>query len=325
MDKKTIDFGQSVAFDGIRAMVAAPDAEVNGISSGAVYVFLRQAGGWAFEQKLTPDVPRTDTDFGRGLAIDGALAVAGIPESSTRAAFLFRLSGGVWTRERVDPAATSRLASVALQGTTLFVGSNRVGAPGTAEVLVDQEVQGTTLSPPELAGPVVTGSTVRLNWNAIGAATRYQLRAGTTPGGSNAFNGDVGNTTALIATDVPNGTYLVRVFAATGTTESAASNEVRVDVGPGGPCQVPGGVTNLVFTRTGSQVVLTWAAAANATSYIVEAGSASGLSNIVVIDTGNAATQLTATAPPGTYFVRVRGKSACGAGATSNQVVITVN
>jgi hypothetical protein len=115
------------------------------------------------------------------------------------------------------------------------------------------------------------------------------------------------------------------VFSATGTTESAASNEVRVDVGPGGPCQIPGAVTNLVFTRTGSQVVLTWAAATNATSYIVEAGSASGLSNIVVIDTGNAATQLTATAPPGTYFVRVRGKSACGAGLTSNQVVITVN
>ena len=68
--------------------------------------------------------------------------------------------------------------------------------------------------------------------------------------------------------------------------------------GPGAPARFLARVTNLVFTRTGSQVVLTWAAAANATSYIVEAGSASGLSNIVVIDTGNAATQLTATAPP---------------------------
>ena len=198
------NFGRSVAFDGIRAMIAAPDAEVSGISSGAAYVFLRQAGGWAFEQKLTPDVPRTDTDFGRGLAIDGALAVAGIPESSTRAAFLFRLSGGIWARERVDPAATSRLASVALQGTTLLVGSRPCGAhrepPKCWSI---KRCRAPTLSPPVLAGPVVTGSTVRLNWNAVGAATRYQLRAGTTPGGSNAFNGDVGNTTALIATDVP--------------------------------------------------------------------------------------------------------------------------
>ena len=319
------DFGVSVAFDGIRVAVAAPEARVSGISSGAVYVFVRQPAGWAFEQKLTPDVPRSDTDFGDILAIDGTFAVAGIPESSLREAFVFRLSGGVWARERVDPAQTTRLSSAALLGTTLLLGNTPSETPGTVEVLTDQAIQNSTLVPPVLAAPVVAGSTVRLNWSAVGAATRYQLRAGTSPGGSNAFNGDVGNTTALIATDVPNGSYFVRVFAATGSTESAASNEVRVDVGPGGTCQIPVAATNLNFSRSGSLVTLTWAATPNATSYIVEAGSAAGLSNIIVIDTGNAATQLVANAPPGTYFVRVRGKSACGTGAASNQVIITVS
>jgi hypothetical protein len=320
------EFGRRVAFDGVRAMIAAPDARVNGVSSGAAYVFLRQGAGWTFEQKLTPDVPRTDTDFGGELAIDGALAVAGIPESGTRAAFVFRFSAGTWARERVDPAATSRLQSVALQGTNLLVGSDRLGAPGTAQAFVDQESgNGAVFVPPVLAAAVVTGSTVNLNWNAVPTATRYQLRAGTSPGGSNAFDGNVGNTTALIASDVPNGTYFVRVHAITGTTESAASNEVRVDVGPGGTCQVPAASANLTFTRTGSLVTLTWTVVTNATSYVVEAGSSSGASNIVIIDTGNAVTQLTATAPPGTYFVRVRGKSVCGVGPASNQVVITVS
>jgi hypothetical protein len=52
-------------------------------------------------------------------------------------------------------------------------------------------------------------------------------------------------------------------------------------------------------------------AAAPAT-YLVEAGSAPALSNIVVFNTGNAATQLTANAPNGTYYVRLRGRTPPG-------------
>ncbi len=64
---------------------------------------------------------------------------------------------------------------------------------------------------------------------------------------------------------------------------------------------------------TGRLVTLTWGAAAGATSYVVEAGSASGLANLAVLPVG-ANPALTVTAPPGTYFVRVRGLNGCGAG-----------
>jgi hypothetical protein len=62
-----------------------------------------------------------------------------------------------------------------------------------------------------------------------------------------------------------------------------------------------------------------------ATSYIIEAGSSSGATNIAVFDTGTAATTLTVTGvPSGTYFVRVRAQNTAGSSAPSNEIVLTV-
>jgi hypothetical protein len=82
--------------------------------------------------------------------------------------------------------------------------------------------------------------------------------------------------------------------------------------------------TNLLRTVNGNQVPLSWTASAGAASYVIEAGSASGLANIAVLPVGpNPA--LTMTAPPGVYFVRLRGLNGCGVGAASNEVVVTVS
>jgi len=59
-------------------------------------------------------------------------------------------------------------------------------------------------------------------------------------------------------------------------------------------------------------------------SYIIEAGSVPGLSNLVVSDTGGAATTFIATAGAGTYYVRMRTKNACGTSAPSNEVTLVV-
>jgi hypothetical protein len=49
-----------------------------------------------------------------------------------------------------------------------------------------------------------------------------------------------------------------------------------------------------------------------------------GGSNLASFETGNASTSLTAMAPPGIYFIRVRARNACGTSGPSNEVSATV-
>ena len=134
--------------------------------------------------------------------------------------------------------------------------------------------------------------------------------------------------TILTVTNVPGGLYYVRVRAVgTDGIPGPASNEITVRVGPGTCGSAPAAPLNLSNLVNGNQVALNWNPAAEgdaATTYIVEAGSTPGLSNVVVFDTGSATPALSAVAPNGTYYARVRGANACGVGAASNQVCVLV-
>jgi hypothetical protein len=72
---------------------------------------------------------------------------------------------------------------------------------------------------------------------------------------------------------------------------------------------------------------LTWTVPAfgPVTAYIVEAGSATGLSNLAVANVGNVLTQSFSGVPPGTYYVRVRAVNAQGASIASNERTVIVN
>jgi len=74
----------------------------------------------------------------------------------------------------------------------------------------------------------------------------------------------------------------------------------------------------------GANVTLSWSTVVGASSYLISAGTSLGASNIVVLDSGNVGTTLTATAPPGVFFVRVAGRDACGTGAASNEVTFSI-
>jgi hypothetical protein len=185
--------------------------------------------------------------------------------------------------------------------------------------------------PPSNLTASVAGATVMLNWSppaAGGALSSYVVEAGVAPGDSSITLFDTGSTvTSLTANGVPPGTYFVRVKARNAAGASAASNEVAVVVG-GGPAACttpPSAPTGLTATVTGQTVTLTWNAAGGITStYVIHAGSISGASNLLHAATGGTGTSLTATAPPGTYFVRVSAQNACGISAASNEVVVTV-
>ena len=90
------------------------------------------------------------------------------------------------------------------------------------------------------------------------------------------------------------------------------------------PCAPPA-PANLVASVSGSTVTLTWTAGIGATSYVLLVGSVSGQSNVLVSDLRSAATTTSsANVAAGTYFVRVQGVNACGPGAASNEVVVTI-
>jgi len=169
-----------------------------------------------------------------------------------------------------------------------------------------------------------SGTAATLSWTAPAAdasedvPTGYVLEAGTAPGLSNAATVRVGNVTSF-TTDVSTGTFFVRVRAENPYGESDPSEELEVRA-PGSP-QPPSG---LIDVGSNATVDLRWNPSRGgyaATGYIIEAGSAPGRADLAILHVGNV-TRFVTNAPPGTYYVRVRGINARGASAASNEFVV---
>jgi hypothetical protein len=89
-------------------------------------------------------------------------------------------------------------------------------------------------------------------------------------------------------------------------------------------CKSPAPPRSLELTATGMFVTATWRRSPGVVSgYVIEVGRAPGASDVSVVDTGSAATSFSGTVPEGTFFIRVRARSACGAGLPSHETRIT--
>ncbi len=185
---------------------------------------------------------------------------------------------------------------------------------------------GLPLAPAPLAA-TVNGSLVALSWGAPAggvAPTSYVLYAGVAPGRVDLVSFGTGSTATTWAGAAPPGNYYVRVAARTACGIGPLSNEVHAAVGVTAPPAAPGLLSGGVSGRI---VALTWSAPASGpvpSSYVVEAGSTSGASDIASIDTGSVATSITGPLAPGQYFVRVRARTAGAVGPASNEVSLTV-
>ncbi len=168
------------------------------------------------------------------------------------------------------------------------------------------------------------GSTAVFTWTQpvadaadVEAPSGYVLEAGTTPGEAS-ISVPVGNVTSFSA-PVPSGTYYVRVKGVGEGAESDPTQELILT-----PPGAPGAPTALTESGSAATVTLRWQAPASGgavTAYQIEAGSAPGLSNLAVVQTGNIQSFSTPI-PAGTYYVRVRALNGSGPGPVSNEVVV---
>jgi predicted phage tail protein len=180
-------------------------------------------------------------------------------------------------------------------------------------------------APLNLTGNVV-GTTVQLTWTATAGASGYILEAGSASGLADLANFATGSAlTTFTATNVPSGTYYVRVRAVDSSGAGPASNQIVVVVGGAAGCVAPSAPGNLALTTNAAGTVgLLWNAASGASTYILEAGSAPGLANLALADVGNTTTYTATGVGAGTYYVRVRARSACGTSGASNELTIVV-
>jgi hypothetical protein len=214
--------------------------------------------------------------------------------------------------------------------TGLYLQPDFVAVGGAFDVMADRRVSNLAVfrhrgptAPRRLAASVV-GSTVRLQWQAGAppAATSFVVEAGTANGGVDVGRFPVGPATS-VAGSLAAGTYFVRVRGANANGEGPASSEAILTVPP--PAMPPSAPAGLTAAVLGGIVTLSWTAAAgNASSYVLDVGTAPALVNIGSLDTAAVDTTLSTPAPPGTYFVRVRAVNAFGSSAPSNEVQIVV-
>jgi hypothetical protein len=124
-------FGSDVAIDGDTAIIGESGGSPGGIDfGGSAYVYVRSGSTWTQQAQLVPSVAGYATAAGASVALQGDIAVVGLPGGSVGgkgAVSVFTRSGTTWTEQAVledaalDPADGFG-SEVALDGDTIVVG-----------------------------------------------------------------------------------------------------------------------------------------------------------------------------------------------------------
>ncbi len=127
-------FGWSVDIDADTIAIGADSDDAPQVDRGSVYVFVRVAGAWQFQQKLTALGGIGGDRLGTSVSVKGDTLIAGAPGNDEQGpnaggAFVFVRSGAVWTEEALlsDPNAIGGEnfgAAVAVDGDLALAGAN---------------------------------------------------------------------------------------------------------------------------------------------------------------------------------------------------------
>ena len=173
-------FGYSVAIDGDTMVVGAPHEDSNWagneldnnlLNSGAVYVFVRNAFGfWYQDDYLKASYLSEEARFGTSVAISGDTIVVGAPNGShsggttTGTAYVFTLSSGVWSEQALITASNDDNGdyfgiSVSISGDFIVVGASNEASNASS-------VNGTQSNNSKVrAGAAYVFTRTGTNWN----------------------------------------------------------------------------------------------------------------------------------------------------------------
>lgn len=141
--------GKSVAIDGDFVLVGAPGDSVRGSGAGAVHVFRRTAGVWAFEETIRPLGVLAGDAFGEAVAVSNGVALIGAPgddDIGAGAGLVYVFAHGTtgWSQQQtfsgsLVSAGDAFGSSIALDGDTAVIGAFRddsvANDSGTAYVM----------------------------------------------------------------------------------------------------------------------------------------------------------------------------------------------
>jgi hypothetical protein len=133
-------FGNAIAIHGDTLVVGALNKTgAAGNGQGAAYVYVKSGASWVFQQKLLPNDPATNMQFGNAVAVEHDTIVVGAWRTSgvgsfQGAAYVFKRSGTSWAQEQKltapDAAAGDYFGSaVAISGDTVLIGAYHEGDP----------------------------------------------------------------------------------------------------------------------------------------------------------------------------------------------------
>jgi uncharacterized repeat protein (TIGR01451 family) len=135
------EFGQAVSISGETIAVGSHLDDTTVANAGSAYVFVRSAGTWTEQQKLTASDGAANDLFGEALSLSGDTVVVGAylddtqSGADTGSAYVFVRSGTTWTEQQKltapDGAPQDSFGrAVSLSGDTAVVGARGDTTPG---------------------------------------------------------------------------------------------------------------------------------------------------------------------------------------------------
>ena len=136
------NFGKAVSISGDKVIIGCHQDDDDGSASGSAYIFELSGGTWSETQKLTASDAAASDNFGLNVVISGTRVIIGAENddddgSSSGSAYIFDLSGGVWSETQKltasDAAASDKFGNgVSVSGDIAIIGSFQDDDGGTS-------------------------------------------------------------------------------------------------------------------------------------------------------------------------------------------------